>query len=89
MPCYFFNVEDGVSIPDLNGTELRSLDDARVEAVRRSGELLAENVNGFWEGGPWRMDVKDDWGLILFILHFFAEEPHIGAPTAAGFHAHG
>ena len=33
MPRYFFNVYDGIAMPDLVGTELPNLDAARKEAL--------------------------------------------------------
>ena len=77
MARYFFNVEDGASIPDKIGTELPNLRSARMEAVRLSGKLLHEEPDLFWDSGDdWKMIVTDDAGLILFSLHFAAS----GAP---------
>jgi hypothetical protein len=77
MARYFFNIEDGASIPDKTGTELPNLRSARMEAVRLSGKLLHEEPDLFWDSGDdWKMIVTDDAGLILFSLHFAAS----GAP---------
>ena len=81
MARYFFNVEDGASIPDKIGTELPNLRSARMEAVRLSGKLLQEEPDLFWDSGDdWKMIVTDDAGLILFSLHFAAS----GAPGPSG-----
>ena len=69
---YHFNVHDGRAYPDTLGTECETLQDARVEAVRRIGRLLAEEAARFWTGDEWTMDVTDSNGLKLFTLTFIA-----------------
>jgi hypothetical protein len=69
---YFFHVQDGRSIPDLEGTELDGLDSARVEAVRLSGEMLRDGAREFWEGATWYMEVHDEADHHLFTLTFSA-----------------
>jgi hypothetical protein len=72
VPRYHFNVHDGVSLPDPDGTELATLDAARVEAVRLAGQLLLDSGEEFWSNGDWKVDVTNDRGLILFTLMFSA-----------------
>jgi hypothetical protein len=50
----------------------RTLQDARIDAVRRIGRLLAEEAARFWKGDEWTMDVTDPTGLKLFTLTFMA-----------------
>jgi hypothetical protein len=77
MPRYHFNVHDGTSIPDPEGSELPDLASARVQAVRLAADLLREH-RSFWNEGEWKMDVTDGEGLILFSLLFLATD----APAA-------
>lgn len=72
MPRFFFNVHDGQNFPDLQGTELGSLDSARVEAVRFAAAHLRDQARQFWTGDGWSMDVCDESGLLLFSLKFSA-----------------
>lgn len=72
MPRYHFNVRDGVSAPDPEGTELSGLAEAERCAVKLSGDLLSDDPDRFWTGEEWHMDVTDDRGLILFSLTFIA-----------------
>lgn len=72
MPHYYFNVRDGVSIPDHVGVELHDLYAARLEAVRFSGEILRDHPDAFWIQHEWRIEVTDDVGLILFAIHISA-----------------
>ena len=74
MPRYFFNVTDGYSNPDPEGTELPDVYTAQAEAIRLSGELLRDMGAKFWNGAEWKLEVTDENGQILFILHFSAEE---------------
>ena len=74
MPRYFFNVHDGETFPDLQGTELHDLNAARDEAIRFSGALMKDSPDKFWVAKGWHMEVCDDFGLHLFTLRFAAEE---------------
>ena len=69
---YHFNLHDGTEYRDALGTECGTLQDARIEAVRRIGRLLAEEAARFWTGDEWTMDVTDPNGLTLFMLTFMA-----------------
>ena len=70
MPRFFFHVQDGTSSRDHEGTEYASIEDARVESVRRAGALLSDAATTFWNGDQWRLEVTDAVGLILFTLDF-------------------
>jgi hypothetical protein len=72
MPRYHFNVEDGLSGLDQDGTELPDLNSAQIEAVRLGGAMLREGAEQFWKGQQWKMDVTDAGGTILFKLIFVA-----------------
>jgi len=74
VPRYHFNVEDGQSIPDPEGTVLPDLESARREAVRMAGRLLDDDPAHFWSTGEWRVVVTDDAGRTLFTLEFCARE---------------
>jgi len=80
MPRFYFDVHDGVSLCDEVGYELPDLDAAKQQAVVFSGELLRDAASQFWRGDEWRMDVRDDTGMILFALHFLA----VTAPVLNG-----
>lgn len=74
MPRYFFDVQDGASIPDEDGTELTSLVEVRKAAVELAGSLLKDDAESFWKGDSWRIDVSDESRTLLFALHFHAVE---------------
>ncbi|WP_426959566.1 DUF6894 family protein [Muricoccus radiodurans] len=75
MPRYFFHVHDGQASPDLEGTELPDLEAARRQAVDTAGLTLRESQARPREGLPWRMEVADGSGAILFVLHVSIQPP--------------
>ena len=80
MPVYKFHVIDGVSRPDRDGTELQSLSQAKLEAVKFAGGLMRDDPQIFLTGEDWEIEVTDESGLHLFSYTFFATE----APALAG-----
>lgn len=92
MPRYFFNVIDGISIPDDTGTELTDLHQARLQAVRYSGELLKDHPDAFWIQNEWRIEITDLNGLVLFAIHISAVQApalHDWKPTRTPLSADG
>lgn len=83
MPRFYFDISDGADIADIKddeGHDIEGLSAARIEAVRLSGELLKSYPDRFWSVGEWSCTVRDENKLILFVLHFWAQE----APAAGG-----
>ena len=74
MPRYFFNVYDGYSSLDQDGTELPDIYTAQNEAIHLSGEILREEGGKFWNGTEWKLEVTDANRVVLFVLHFSAHE---------------
>ena len=77
MDRYFFHVQDGVDLPDHEGTELLDWHAAQVLAVRRAGNLISDEARKMRLGEDWSMTVTNAAGLMLFQLHF-----HITASPA-------
>ena len=74
MPRYFFHVFDGISKPDLEGSECEDIYIAQSEAIRMTGEIMRDLGAKFWDGDDWRLEVTDADGRKLFIVRFSAEE---------------
>ena len=57
---YYFNIKDGQTTLDDEGTELADMDAVKVEAVH-SGADLIKGMQGaqFWTGEPWSLWVTD------------------------------
>jgi hypothetical protein len=73
MPRYFFSVRDGMDIPDVEGTELAGLHEARLAAVTAAGEAIRDLGQKFWSGEAWQMHVTDESGVTVCRLNFSAE----------------
>ena len=74
MPRYFFNVLDGCSSSDDEGTDLPDIYAAQAMAIRTSGEVLRDMGARFWNEADWRLEVQDEHRRALFVLRFSAEE---------------
>lgn len=72
MARYFFNLHDGVNLPDTVGSEHPDLQSARNEAV----ETIAERLKGFMltetDVSAWIMNVTDEDGFTVIVLSFSA-----------------
>ena len=61
-------------IPDLEGTLLPGLAEARSQAIVTAGEILKSEGLRFWNGTEWRMKVTDDIGTSVLTLKFSADD---------------
>jgi hypothetical protein len=60
MPRFYFNVLDGIDLPDDEGYELPDLKAARIEATKVAGEMLRDGPpEKFWNGEAWQLTVTD------------------------------
>ncbi|HYW17346.1 MAG TPA: hypothetical protein VE891_14495 [Allosphingosinicella sp.] len=46
----------------------------RVEMARFVGQLLRDHAAQVWEDRDWRVDVTDEAGLILYVMHISASD---------------
>ena len=74
MPRYHFNIYDGITSIDREGTELPDIQAARREAIIFAGAVIEDTGKRLKLGEEWRMEVTDDDGLILFRLDFIVSE---------------
>ena len=74
MARYYFHSEDGRRFPDEEGTELPTLAEARIEAVRVLADILREDPEELLQTGTLRMTVTDEKGLIYFALDLAATD---------------
>jgi len=70
VPRFFFNIDDGVSIPDHAGRELADWHEAQHVAIRLAGEVIADSARRMKLGEDWTMSVTNEVGLVLFRLDF-------------------
>lgn len=79
MPRFYFNLYDGVVLPDKDGTELPDWQHARAEVLQFAGELLKDKAIHDRLADGWHIEVTDEQGLILFRLDFTI----VNAPAVA------
>ena len=68
MPCFHFELR-GDSASLRASAELPGVDDARIEAARLAGAMIADNPMRFWDSPDWHLDVKNCDGSLLFLIH--------------------
>lgn len=71
MPVFVFDTDAGKSGPQRASISLGSIREAKIEAVRYLGELLAQDGAEFWEQEEVSLTVCDSTGLVLFRLCLF------------------
>ena len=74
MPGYNINIRTASHIADTLHVEKDSLTDLRLEMARFVGELLKDHASLIWEDQDWQVDVSDQSGLILYVMHISASE---------------
>ena len=72
MSRFFFHIEDGASMQDNEGTELRGRQEALVEAVRLAGGMMRDEPELFLNEN-WSIRVTDHDGLDVFRYNLFPE----------------
>jgi len=48
--------------------------DLRIELAKFVGELLKDHAGKIWADEDWRVDVTDEAGLILYVMHISATD---------------
>jgi hypothetical protein len=85
---YFFNLHDGISLPDTVGSEHPDLLCARGEAVETIAERLKGSLLKEADLSSWLMNVTDEHGFTVMVLSFSAavqivDQPSLTAARAA------
>ena len=74
MAFYSINVRTDSHIAGTVRVEKDDLTALRVEMAAFVGELLRDHADLIWQDQDWRVDVSDDDGLILYVVHVSAME---------------
>ncbi|WP_313540308.1 DUF6894 family protein [Sphingomonas sp.] len=67
---YFFHIRDGRDLPDDEGMNFNTLQDALRQAIESAGALIKDSADHLWPGEEWSMTVTDAAGLVLCALQF-------------------
>ncbi|MBB4481369.1 DUF6894 family protein [Rhizobium etli] len=71
MPRFYFNVISGAAtVADLEGTELVSLEDARLEAVQDARALMSQAVLSGRDISGRKIHICDEEGAVLLVVPF-------------------
>jgi tRNA threonylcarbamoyladenosine modification (KEOPS) complex Pcc1 subunit len=74
MPSYNIELRNAERIWETLAVEADDVDALRVEVATFVGELMRDHARTIWQDQEWRVDVTDERGLIMFILHIFATD---------------
>jgi hypothetical protein len=72
MPRYHIELRTQSHVATTLDVDREDLTELRVEMARFVGELLKDHSAQIWVDEDWRVDVTDDSGLILFVMHISA-----------------
>jgi hypothetical protein len=67
MLC-FFNLAGAVYDPDQEGSEVATIDHARILAARYVAEVIRDQPDAVWAGEEVRLEVTDERQLVLFTI---------------------
>jgi hypothetical protein len=70
VPRFYFHTNhpsESVAQDD-EGFEFPTVHEAKCEAVKFAGQLLADAAEHFWDEGDFELTVTDDTGLVLFAM---------------------
>ena len=72
MPHFYFNVHDGRSKIDTEGSELPSRSAAQIMAIEFAGEILRDEARQIACGKMWSIEVTDTQGVAVYQIdiHF-------------------
>lgn len=74
MPSYKINIRTASHIADTVKVEKTDLAELRLEMAAFVGDLLKKHAALIWEDQDWQIDVSDERGLILYVIHISASE---------------
>ena len=74
MPEYNIELRTQERIWETISVEKTDLPALRVEVAAFVGEVLKDHADKIWEDREWRIDVTDEHGLILFVMHLFVTD---------------
>lgn len=72
MPKFRTNVRTESHVAQTVEVERPDHTALRIELARFVGELLTDRAELIWADKDWQIDVSDDGGLILYVMHISA-----------------
>lgn len=78
MPRFHFNVHDGRSEIDTQGTELPSREAARLLGLQLTGEIMKDEGHRLPLGELWCLEIADEAGTIICRIEVSLSDPSAG-----------
>jgi hypothetical protein len=79
---YFFELSDGETVRDADGTDLENMHAARLEAVKIASQWLQARPTHFVEDGSLTIKVKNAAGLILSAIDIVMTDAPVSRPIS-------
>lgn len=74
MPKFNIELRTADQVWETVTVEMNDLTGLRIDVARFVGELLRDHANEIWADREWRVDVTDETGLILYVMHISATD---------------
>jgi hypothetical protein len=74
MPLYHIELRTAGQVWETLDVQRDDVPALRIEMARFVGELLKDHALKVWEDQDWRVDVTDEKGLILYVMHIGATD---------------
>lgn len=84
MPYYNINLRTKSHIADIIEVDRESVEELRAEVARFVSELLQDHASALWVDQDWQVDVTDDAGMILYVMHLSAYASPLASKSKAG-----
>jgi len=68
MPLYRFVIKDGSNVPQPDPVQLRSIEEAKSQAVMLAGQMMNDADGRFWRHSHWTIRVTDMDDLTLAVI---------------------
>ena len=72
MPHYNIELRTQSKVWETHVVEREDHTAIRLELARFVGQMLSDHAAKIWEDQDWRVDVTNETGLILFVMHISA-----------------
>lgn len=83
MPIFRYIINNGTPSSGAQVVDFPDVDAAKDHAVLFAGGMLAEIDGAFWQDSEWRLDVADEFGLILCSIIVLGLTSVAGQPQKA------
>jgi len=70
MPRYFFDLVGQQTVTDIEGSELASIDEARLEAMKDARAIMSDAVRAGYDVTGRRVEIRDEAGELLAVVPF-------------------